>query len=154
VAAAIVRDVDAADDIFQQVVLSALQHAGQIRDQEHLLAWAVRVTRHRAVDQARRRQAQTLSPDLLDLLESTWGDPAGAGPTDQVEALRRCIGKLDKSAQELLKLKYHDELPTPDLASRLDRSADAIYQALSRIHRLLRHCVHRQLRVPSDSALL
>jgi RNA polymerase sigma-70 factor (ECF subfamily) len=153
VAVAIVRDVDAADDIFQQVVLSALQHSQQLRDEEHLLAWAVRVARHRAVDHARRRQAQTLSPDLLDLLESTWGDPAGAGPTDQVEALRRCVGQLDEPARQLLKLKYYEGLPTPELASRLQRSADAIYQALSRIHRLLRHCVHRELKAPAGPAV-
>lgn len=148
VAAAIVRDVDAADDIFQQVVLAALQHTAELRDEEHLLAWAVRVARHRAVDWARRKQAQTLSPDLLDLLESSWGDPAGAGPTDQLEALRRCVGKLEEPARELLRLKYHDGLPTPELASRLHRSVDAIYQSLSRIHRLLRTCIHRELSTP------
>jgi RNA polymerase sigma-70 factor, ECF subfamily len=152
VATAIVRDVDAADDIFQQVVLAALQHTAEIRDEEHLLAWAVRVARHRAVDRARQKQAQTLSPDLLDLLESTWGDPANAGPSDQVEALRRCVGKLEEPARELLRLKYHDGLPTPELASRLHRSADAIYQALSRVHRLLRHCVLRELTVPIELA--
>jgi RNA polymerase sigma-70 factor, ECF subfamily len=151
VAVAIVRDVDAGDDIFQQVVLAALQHMAEIRDEEHLLAWAVRVARQRAVDWARRKQVQTLPAELLDLLESTWGDPAEAGPSDQVEALRRCVGKLEEPARELLRLKYHDGLPTPELASRLHCSADAIYQTLSRVHRLLRHCVHRQLKVPNDS---
>jgi RNA polymerase sigma-70 factor, ECF subfamily len=152
VAVAIVRDVDAADDIFQQVVLAALQHTEEIRDEEHLFAWAVRVARHRAVDWARRKHAQTLSPDLLDLLVSTWGDPANAGPSDQVEALRRCVGKLEEPARELLRLKYQDGLPTPDLASRLHRSADAIYQSLSRVHRLLRQCVLRELSVATELA--
>ena len=48
VAAAIARDVHAADDIFQQVVLSALEDKGHFRDSEHLLAWAVRAAKHRA----------------------------------------------------------------------------------------------------------
>jgi len=154
IAAAIVRDVDAADDIFQQVVLAALQHTKEIRDEDHLLAWAVRVTHHRSLDWARRKRARTLSPELLDLLESTWGDPAESGLPDQVDALRRCVGKLDEPARELLRLKYNDGLATPALASRLHRSADAIYQSLSRIHRALRHCVHRELSVPTDSATM
>jgi RNA polymerase sigma factor (sigma-70 family) len=145
VAAAIVRDVDAADDIFQQVVLAALQPSVEIRDESHLQAWAVQAARHRAVDWARRKQVQTLPTDLLDLLESSWGDPAEAGSSDQVEALRLCVGKLDEPARTLLRLKYHDGLSTTALMSRLNRSADAVYQSLSRIHRALRHCVHREL---------
>lgn len=152
VAASIVRDVHAADDIFQQVVLSALQHVAEIRDSDHLLAWALRVTRQRAVDASRRKQAQTLSPDILDLLEASWGDPAGVASTDQVEALRRCVGKLGEPAKELLRLKYHDGLPTQMLSQRLRRSAEAIYQSLSRIHRLLRECVHRELGLTTDHA--
>ncbi len=152
VAAAIVRDVDAADDIFQQVVLAALQQHEELRDEEHLLAWAVRVTRHRAVDWARRRQVQTLPSDLLDLLQSTWGDPAGVGISDQVEVLNRCISKLGDPARELLRLKYHEGLAMPELVERLQRSADALYQALSRIHRSLRECIERESQSSAEAA--
>jgi RNA polymerase sigma-70 factor (ECF subfamily) len=145
VAVSIVRDVHTADDVFQQVVLAALEHRDQIRDQEHLLSWAVRVTRHRAVDQVRRKQAQTLPTHILDLLEASWGNPAGSGEPDQVEALRRCVDKLGAPSRELLRLKYFDGLATPDLADRLRRSVDAVYQSLSRIHRTLSRCVHREL---------
>lgn len=40
VATAIVRDVHAADDIFQQIVLKGLENPSQFSDAEHLLAWA------------------------------------------------------------------------------------------------------------------
>src|SRR5919198_1922807 len=75
----VVRDVHAADDLFQQVVLSALEHRAQIRDAEHLLAWSLRAARHRAVDLARRKQVRPLSSEVLDLFEADWGDPAGVG---------------------------------------------------------------------------
>ena len=41
-ATTIVRDVHTADDVFQQVVLSALEKRAQIRDLDHLLAWDCR----------------------------------------------------------------------------------------------------------------
>ena len=41
-AAAVVRDVHAADDIFQQVVLSALEVASRFHDTDHVLAWSFR----------------------------------------------------------------------------------------------------------------
>src|SRR5689334_8617930 len=81
-ATAIVRDVHAADDLFQQVALSALEHRNRIRDDDHLLAWVLRTTRHRAIDLARHKQIRQLSTEVLDLLEAGWGDPAGAGCPD------------------------------------------------------------------------
>src|SRR5437899_684402 len=90
-ATAVIRDVHAADDSFQQVVLAALEHRQQIRDTGHLKAWALRAIRHRTLDLARRRRLRSLSTEVLDLFEADWGDPAGVGCPDQVESLRRCV---------------------------------------------------------------
>ena len=42
----ILRDVHAGDDVFQQVVLQALEGREQFREPEHLLAWSLRAARH------------------------------------------------------------------------------------------------------------
>lgn len=144
-AAMVVRDVHAADDIFQQVVLTALEHRGEIRDPDHLLAWALRAARHRAIDLGRKKQLRPLSSDALDLLEADWGDPAAGGCSDRVDALRRCVGKLNGPSRDLLQMKYSDGLTTATIAGRLGRSVDAVYQNLSRLHRSLRNCVAREL---------
>ena len=144
VATLIVRDVHAADDIFQQVVLSALEHRPQLRDADHLLAWALRAARHRAIDLARRRSLRPLPDDVLDLLESRWGDPAGPEVSDQVEALHRCLGKLAVPSRDLLRMRYDDGLPAAVIADRLRRTVDAVYQNLSRLHRALRDCVQQE----------
>lgn len=146
-ATVIVRDVHAADDIFQQVVMSALEHRADIRDGDHLLAWALRATRHRSVDHARRKQLRSLSTEVLDLLEADWGDPAGVGSADHVEALKQCVGKLDAPNRDLLHMKYSDGLTAVAIAARMRRSIDAVYQNLSRLHRALRACVERSLTV-------
>ena len=146
-ATAVVRDVHAADDIFQQVVMSALEHRADIRDGDHLLAWALRATRHRSVDHARRKQLRSLSTEVLDLLEADWGDPAGVGCPDHVEALKGCLGKLDETNRDLLQMKYSDGLTAAAIATRMRRSIDAVYQNLSRLHRALRACVERSLAV-------
>jgi RNA polymerase sigma-70 factor, ECF subfamily len=145
VATAIVRDVHAADDIFQQVVLSALEHADQFHDPHHILAWAIRVARHRAVDLAHRRRMLSLPDEVLDLFEAQWSDPAPAAWSDRVEALHRCLGRLAAPTRELLQMKYSQGLTAAVIAGKLCRSADAVYQNLSRAHRALRECVERQL---------
>src|SRR3954463_14416993 len=63
-AAAVVRDVHAADDIFQQVVLAALEARARFRDAEHLMAWSLRAARHRAVDQIRGRRMRPLPDEV------------------------------------------------------------------------------------------
>jgi RNA polymerase sigma-70 factor (ECF subfamily) len=144
-ATVIVRDVHATDDMFQQVVLSALEHRSDIRDTDHLLAWALRAARHRAIDLARRKALRSLSTEILDLFEADWGDPASLGCPDQMEALRHCVSKLGDPAQDLLKMKYFDGMTAVAIAERLRRTGDSVYQSLSRIHRALRACVNQQL---------
>src|SRR5262245_24757456 len=107
-AAAVVRDVHAADDIFQQVVLAALESRSHFRDTDHVLAWSFRAARHRALDLARSRHLRLLPGDVLVLLESRWSDPAAVAGTDGGEALHRCLGRLGVPARELLQMKYAD----------------------------------------------
>lgn len=144
-AAAVVRDVHAADDIFQQVVLAALEAGPHFRDADHLLAWSFRVARHRALDLARGRRLRSLPDEVLDLLESRWADPALAVNTDRGEALHRCLGRLGPPARELLQMKYADGLSASTIADRQSRTAAAVYQKLCRIHRALRDCVEQEL---------
>jgi RNA polymerase sigma-70 factor, ECF subfamily len=144
-AAAVVRDVHAADDIFQQVVLAALEGRAQFRDTDHVLAWSLRTARHRAVDLARKRHLRTLPDEVLDRLESRWSDPAGAEVSDRGEALHRCIERLAAPARELLRMRYAEGLTAAAIADKQRRTADAVYQTLSRIHRSLRECAEREL---------
>lgn len=146
VAVAIVRDVHAADDVFQQVVLSALENLTKFREPEHVLAWAIRAARHRAIDLAQRRQVRCLPAEVLDLLETRWADPdAARGWSDQMEALHRCISRLAGPARQLLQMRYVGGLSAAVISADLRRTTDAVYQSLSRIHRWLRKCVESEL---------
>jgi RNA polymerase sigma-70 factor (ECF subfamily) len=144
-AAAVVRDVHSADDIFQQVVLSALEVAAQFRDTDHVLAWSFRAARHRVLDLARSRRLRSLPDEVLDLMESRWIDPASSANTDRGEALHRCLGRLATPARQLLKLKYAEGLSAAAIAVKTHRTSGAIYQNLCRIHRALRDCVESEL---------
>jgi RNA polymerase sigma-70 factor (ECF subfamily) len=149
VASAIVRDVHAADDIFQQVVLSALQEHEEFRDAGHVLAWALKAARHRSLDLARKRKLLSLPDEVLDKLEAEWCDPSNNRLTDQAEALQRCLGRLGDHSRNVLRLRYADGMTAAAIAGKLHRSADAVYQTLSRVHRALRNCVEQELELQS-----
>lgn len=143
-AAVVARDVHAADDIYQQVVLAALQAADSFRDARHVVAWALRAARHRALDLAHRRRLVPLPDEVLDQMEADWTD-AEAAWSDRAEALHRCLGRVAGPAREVLRLRYSDGLSAAAIAGRLRRTADAVYQTLSRTHRALRRCVELEL---------
>lgn len=151
VAVAIVRNPHDADDLFQQVVLNALRSGGPFDDEHHLLAWATRAIRHRAIDLARKKPVVLLSNGVLDLLEAEWSDPTGPAQSDAAEALGRCVDHLGRSARTVLRMKFLDGLSVSAIADRLGRTTDAVYQMLSRTQRVLRTCVERQLQTSPAS---
>ena len=102
VASAIVRDVHAADDIFQQVVLAALQAHGELHDANHVLAWALRTAKHRSLDLAKRRQLISLPDEILDQLETDWSKADSAQWSDRAEALHHCLGQAADHTRNLL----------------------------------------------------
>ena len=60
-------------------------------------------------------------------------------------AVRACVKKLSPYAQQLIRMRYVDELSALEVAERLNRSPNTIYVALSRTYRYLAGCVERRL---------
>jgi DNA-directed RNA polymerase specialized sigma24 family protein len=100
-AAVVARDVHSADDIYQQVVLAALQAADSFRDTQHVLAWALRAARHRALDLAHRRRQVPLPDEVLDQMEADWVDaepPGRTGPRPFTGASAEWPGRPGRSS--------------------------------------------------------
>ncbi len=147
IATAILRDAHLADDIFQQVVLAALERPQDFQDQQHVLNWAIRAARFRAIDAARQRKIWTLPDAILDRLEARWAssEVQESDLAEQARVLHHCLNKLSSSERSLLHLRYEEGLTVVAISSRLGRTLNGLYQSLSRIHRALRKCVHREL---------
>jgi RNA polymerase sigma factor (sigma-70 family) len=142
----LVRDGHLADDLIQEVALIAIRKCDTIIDAERFPAWVRQTCRHVAGNQLRRegRQPNVLGDQLVNLVDEKWDDPALLSP-DSLDALRDCLKKLSPYAQKLLRLRYHDDLKSAEIARRLSRSAETIYVALTRAHRALSECVRGRL---------
>jgi RNA polymerase sigma-70 factor, ECF subfamily len=139
----IVRDFHATEDIFQEVVVAAMSHAGEINDVEHLLSWARQAARFRGIDWLRSQQRQPvlLDDDVLDLLEGQWSRFDTLPASDWADAVRDCARKLTEYARQLITLRYVDGLSGIEVAQRLGRTPRAVYVALGRTYRQLEHCL-------------
>jgi RNA polymerase sigma-70 factor (ECF subfamily) len=142
----VVRDSQAAEDIFQDVSVKAITKGGVFETRGELLSWAFVTARHAAIDWLRRRRPEwtALGDDVLDLLvDRATEQPSPDGPW--LDALRACLAGVPSGSRELLQLRYVEGRSCGHVAESLGMTLDAVYQRLSRLHRALKDCVERRL---------
>jgi RNA polymerase sigma-70 factor (ECF subfamily) len=143
---AIVRDEHLAEDVYQDVAVLALRKREEIKDQRHFLAWMRITSRHRAFKVVEKRRHQVLLDEsLLDRLDEQWSERDASSSADLTEALRQCLERLTPRARNLVQLRYAEGISGERLAAGVDRSLNAVYVSLSRIHRSLGDCIRRRL---------
>ena len=143
---AIVRDEHLAEDVYQDVAVLALRKRDEINDQRHFLAWMRLTSRHRAFKVLEQRRHQVLLDEsLLDRLDEHWVEHDAGSSADLTDALRQCLERLTPRARHLVRLRYAEGISGERLAAGVDRSLNAVYVSLSRIHRSLADCIRRRL---------
>jgi RNA polymerase sigma-70 factor, ECF subfamily len=140
----VLHDPNSADDVFQQVVLLALQTPADWAGPDHVVAWAVRAARHRALNLARDHRRVVLDADVLERLAADLDATPSDALRAEAEALARCLEAVPADGRRVLRLRHTDGLSCGAIAGRLRRSVDAVYQQLSRLHHQLRRCVERR----------
>jgi RNA polymerase sigma factor (sigma-70 family) len=98
-------DASAAEDILQSAYIKAMEHAGEIRDDESAVAWFYRILRNAITDSYRRQSVRTRAQDSF----------AAEAPTSYEPELERiacaCIGDVIHD----LKSEYRDAIQQVDL---------------------------------------
>ncbi len=140
----IVRDTQAAEDIFQDVVLKAMTRETHFTSEAAVMSWGFIAARREGIDWLRRRKKEptTLHATLYESLQEEWLHPAEA---PRLEALRECMRRLPESARSLFRLRYVEGYACAEVADRLGSGRNAIYKRLSRLHQALRECVESRI---------
>ena len=143
----VVRDVHAAEDIFQNVAVKALTKEIRFDAEGAVLSWAFITARREGIDWLRRhrREATGLDAEILDLLEQDWLCETVHHGETRMEALRACLEALPAKSSSLLRLRYFEGNSCEEVATKLGTGLGAIYKRLSRLHQSLRKCVELRL---------
>jgi RNA polymerase sigma-70 factor (ECF subfamily) len=143
----VVRDAHLAEDIFQKVTLKALACDVTFESEGALLSWAFISARREGIDWLRKkgREAATLAPHLLDVIDNEWRENAVAAGMEKLEALKGCLEATPSESQMLLRLRYAEGLRCELIAKQLSVKVDAVYKRLSRLHEMLRQCIDLKL---------
>ena len=148
---AIARDSTFVDDVLSDVAVEVARSWHSYDPSLPFAPW-VRVIARRVTQKklARRRRWEVGFPD--DLLESLGAARDEASPENGIEGqthqLHSCIDSLPPRTQELVRLRYFEELDLDVIARKVGRTMGALYTAYSRIHAALLRCMERAAGAP------
>ena len=144
---AIVRNTALAEDILQEVAIIVLRKHADLTDAQGFGPWIRSIARFQALNALRKRENAPLplGETVADLIDIAWSDGDGTRDAKRIEWLRQCMETLTERAQELVRLRYHQDLSGAEIASVVKRPLNTVYVSLARIHRSLAECMHRRM---------
>jgi RNA polymerase sigma factor (sigma-70 family) len=139
IALAIVRNVEASEDIAQEAFLAAWSNLRSLRNPASFLPWLRQVTRNQA--HLWQREHRREIPDesvVAAALDSRPSVTENLLADEERRLLAEVLDQLPDEAREVLVLYYREDSSTRHVAQLLGISDDAVRQRLSRSRALLR----------------
>lgn len=149
IAAALLRDRDATENLVQQVFVDAYFHLDQYAPGTDFGAWIRTVARNRLRKELRTavREDRRLATYRERLAERLRSEAAGSRDDSDayVAALRGCRQALPDRDALLVRLRYEKGLSFEEIAARQGQTPEAVQRMISRIRFRLRDCVQNKL---------
>ena len=133
----LVHDHSTTDDVLQEVTTLLWEKFETFEIGTDFGAWSMRVARFKVLEWRRGQQRLPL-PIEDELLHELAGKAETAqldGDLGRQEALEHCLGKLGERDRSLLDERYQQRTPVSRMAELRNRTRDAVYKILARIHR-------------------
>jgi RNA polymerase sigma-70 factor (ECF subfamily) len=142
------RDRALAEDLVQETFLAALSSLDKFRGDSQLYTWLRSIAFHKINDfyrhQAREPKPQESPPDFdaMKQLEQTGGDEPAPLTVMESEEIRQSVHQalegLPQDYQEVLVLKYLEEMPVLEISQVMGRSPKSVEGLLSRARKAMR----------------
>lgn len=138
---------DDAEDVLQDVLLRAHNHAGELRDEERAIGWLYQIARNATIDLYRRKAAHRTDAILdVDALPREPDEPAGQ---ELVRCMTHMLTQLPEEYREAVRQSDLENRPQQEIADALGISLSG---AKSRVQRgramlksLMQECCHLEL---------
>src|SRR4051812_11315306 len=148
IAAALLRDRDATENLVQQVFVDAYLHLDQYEPGTDFGAWVRTVARNRLRKDLRTliREGQRMARYGERLAERLREEAAATDDAEEyVLALRGCRDLLPPRDAHLIALRYERGLSFEAIAAQQGQTPEAVQRMLSRIRFRLRDCIQTKL---------
>jgi RNA polymerase sigma-70 factor (ECF subfamily) len=144
---AVVRNREDAEDLFQSVCLVLWRKFESFQPGSSFFSWARQTAKLVVYSFLRHRKylPTYASEELLDALVETVSKDQNDSAEQYLIALRHCKDKLNATDEELLELRYAENLGSCKIADRLQRPQQSVCQSLKRIRRSMLECIRLEL---------
>ncbi len=133
-----------AQDVLQDIKVALWKAFDQYEQGTNFGAWSRKVAFHRVMAFRKKKAIEnkrlTFSDECLEFLAEKYPENTNH-QSKQSLVLAHCVSKLKSDQQELINLRYRQELTIEETAAQTNKSIDASYRALSRIRLALRKCM-------------
>ncbi|MEC5125621.1 sigma-70 family RNA polymerase sigma factor [Verrucomicrobiales bacterium BCK34] len=143
---AVIRRPEDVDEIMQNVSLVAWRKFETLTDLDGFAKWACVIARYEIMAFQRNKARDRFELNEA-LIEKITAEAATEIPVTnrRLQLLDSCLQKLPRERRSLVMTAYEPGLKTMDLAEKLGKSVDGLYQLLRRIRLELKECVDREL---------
>ncbi len=143
IALSIVKDLDASEDITQQVFIHIWQQLNTLQNPASFLPWVRQITRYRAFNYLRDNKiAARISADEAEtLLADFASDSDLAGELEQAQQnqiMANFISQLPEDSREIVLLFYREEQNSQQVAELLGLTEANVRKKLQRVRELLK----------------
>lgn len=146
----LLRDADAADDVFQEVALAILRKDEMPVAPADFPKWCRGIAKNKVLQYWGKKSNSLVRADarMMEAIESAY-ERATESPyennTRRKQALARCMKKLKEPDREILDLRYVKGQASGEIGLSVRLAAQTVRRRLMSIRDALRRCVHRQL---------
>ncbi|BCU79264.1 sigma-70 family RNA polymerase sigma factor [Luteolibacter sp. LG18] len=143
-----IRNWSAADDLAQDVFVTAFRRIRDFRGEAPFESWLRGIALNHLRNFIRKRREDCIggSEELQALMDTEphHADQGGAA----LDALRECLHRIDGPARELLDGRYVQGKSVRELADEVGRGYSALTMQLHRMREALADCVKKKLESP------
>lgn len=146
---AMVGDVNAAEDLFQETAVILTRKRAEADEDAPFVAWARAVVLNVVRDyrkKSARRKVRFLADDALESVAAVFEQTDEPLWDVRREALRKCAEGLPDRERAVIRRRYDGEEPIEALAASLGMSRGALDTLLYRIRKALHACVEGRIR--------
>jgi RNA polymerase sigma-70 factor (ECF subfamily) len=142
------RDPHETEDLLQRVSLAMYDRFDRFETDRPFVNWAMGFARTEVLKwrRDRARSREMLSGQTLELLAAaTEQQPKLSSRV--MDLLEECLGNLSSKTQQLIHLRYGQDMAIAEVADSIDKKVGATEMALVRARRALRRCIQERLQV-------
>lgn len=142
------------EDLVQQVFVNAFVHLADFEIGRDFGAWLRTIARNAVREHLRKNARYDRRLKMYgEMVIGRWEDVEQADEFDESlhRALQDCLRRLPDKAAEAVRLRYHEGLDFAAIAARMDSSAGALRNLLSRVRVRLRECIERGMARQGES---